>query len=381
MKNILLILVLLFSNTLVQGQGKDYQNPNSNLKKGYLSYLNKYETIKAEFREAKNVADYLPIGYSKKGDVDYTKYLQTAIDRNEDLVFPDFPIMISPRGLKLKRNSRLFFLKGSQLIIKPNSLTNYQALLIDGVSNVEIYFASIKGDRFRHKGSDGQWGMGIWINNSQNISIYGTKVVECWGDGIYIGNRNRHTSSNILIDGGIFDNNRRNGISIISGKNITVKNSLLSNANGQNPRSGIDIEPNTNADILEEITLDGITTFNNGIHGIIVSLGNLDGISRKNVSIIIDNHKDFGSAVGLGFSLTKPGKSRSSNLTGAIDVKNSFYNNPKNIFIKNYKGKRHLININFSNVSLKNSKGTRSFEGLKKKFLEDYRLNVDSEIR
>src|SRR5699024_9046472 len=106
-------------------------------------------------------------------------------------------------------------------------------------------------------------------------------------------------NENVKIINGVLDNNRRNGISIISGRNIEINNVFISNTNGQNPQSGIDIEPNSNDDILENIKLLNIETFNNTMNGIVVSIGNLSGQKKKELSIKIDNHKDTYSYLGL----------------------------------------------------------------------------------
>ncbi len=46
----------------------------------------------------------LPVGYVKNGTVDYTSYIQTAINNNSNLVFPAFPILINDKGLNIGSN-------------------------------------------------------------------------------------------------------------------------------------------------------------------------------------------------------------------------------------------------------------------------------------
>ncbi|WP_242268054.1 right-handed parallel beta-helix repeat-containing protein [Bacillus cereus group sp. BfR-BA-01352] len=69
-----------------------------------------------------------------------------------------------------------------------NNLTKYNILLCDGIRNVEIIGAIVKGDRENHDYSSGgthEWGHGIECKNScYNISIKNCEVSECTGDGL-----------------------------------------------------------------------------------------------------------------------------------------------------------------------------------------------------
>src|SRR5690606_22800228 len=114
------------------------------------------------------------------------------------------------------------------------------------------------GDRDDHTALDGEWGMGIGIRGSKNISIFFSDIKDCWGDGIYIGKMNSRDSENIVIHNSRIDNCRRNGISITSARNVNVSGALISNINGTPPMYGIDIEANNNDDNIEEIVLKDI---------------------------------------------------------------------------------------------------------------------------
>src|SRR5690606_13000285 len=165
----------------------------------------------------KSILEYLPKNYVKDGTIDYTGYIQKAIDENKNIVLPNFPILINDGGLKLKSNFNLFFQKESALIMKPSTKTKYSFFSLTEVDNVNIYNPTLLGDRKTHLSNKGEWGMGISIYGSTNVKIYNVNIKDTWGDGIYINsNKNKH-SYNVLIKNGYIDNARRNGISIISG--------------------------------------------------------------------------------------------------------------------------------------------------------------------
>lgn len=246
----------------------------------------------------------LPSNYKKDGSEDYTAYIQKAINENTTVLLPNFPILINDKGLQLKDNSTLLFDVNSQINLKASEKGGYTILGINNKKNVSIYNAKIVGDRNNHIGTTGEWGMGISINNASNINIYNSTIKNCWGDGIYIGGKS--FSSNINIVGGLIDNNRRNGISIISGDNILLQNLLISNSNGANPQTGIDLEPNTQQNKKLNVTLRSVVTFNNMLSGLAFHLDNFKGNEIENdVQISVDDYKDFYSRNGISYSNRK----------------------------------------------------------------------------
>lgn len=375
-------LLLIFCWIFQWGFAQHFSYRNIATKTSGINYT-QYTNIKdSEFKDATLVTKYFPTNFSVKGDKNYTIYLQKAIDENNILLMPDFPVLIDDRGLQLRSNTKIFFQKNSLLKLYSSKKSSYAVLKLDGVSDVSIYYPNIVGDRKRHLGKTGQWGMGIWINNSRNVKIFAPKIVDCWGDGIYLGNEGKKApNENILITNGILDNNRRNGISIISGRNIEINNVFISNTNGHNPQSGIDIEPNSNEDILEGINLLNIETFNNTMNGIVVSIGNLSGKKQRKVNINIDNHKDSYSYLGLSFLISRNNlASTMSNVSGTINLKNLTYNDPGFASLMTYKGKKNnKIAVNIENVKI--SKQNRRVHFNKEVFVENLNKGVQYKVQ
>jgi hypothetical protein len=265
----------------------------------------------------------------QNGSVDYTTYIQKGINENQFVKLPNFPILISEKGLSLKSNSILYFNQKSKLIITPNSLPKYQILDVRNIENVKIYNPKLVGDKNKHKGAAGEWGMGINIISSSNITIYNPEIINCWGDGIYISGVSTKESENIYVEGGLLDNNRRNGISIISGKNINISNLYIANTNGTLPMAGIDVEPNENDNTLEKINLTKINTFNNGDAGIAIILLNMIGKKYHDVDVNINSHKDTFSKYGLIMGGSKTGYKYPDDikpLGGSVNINNSQWN-------------------------------------------------------
>lgn len=377
MRKIVIILILgIFTQVLIAQPRSTYrQIPNEFLEK-YIFPREDFHSVRNNiFYDAIDITSYLPQKYSTEGNVDYTVFLQQAINNNIKVIMPNFPVLINSNGLKLRNNSKILFQENSRLIIKPNNKSRYHGVLIDNIEGVELYYAHIIGDKYEHHSTSGQWGMGIWIKHSNNIRIYNPVIKKCWGDGIYIGNERDIPSRMIYVYNAFLDDNRRNGISVTSGKNILIENALISNTNGQNPRSGIDIEPNSNEDVIENIVIESPITFNNAMHGIVISVGNLAGDLTKVVSVKVNNHIDYYSTIGLGLAVTRENLEYKNKLKGKIIINDPTYHSNSHSSVKTYRGKLHDVELSI------NMKGKPYFNSQMNDFLNKFKKGVESKIK
>lgn len=135
----------------------------------------------------------------------------------------------------------------------PTDKDNYFTLKIPAnVENVTIKNINFIGERNSHLGTTGEWGMGV-DSYGNNITLDNLKLINYWGDGIYIGAE----SGDVTIQNCHIDNNRRQGISVIEGNNITILNCTITNTNGTAPQAGIDFEPNNVNQKIKNIVVDG----------------------------------------------------------------------------------------------------------------------------
>lgn len=324
----ILVLVLLQINTSFSQNFKYKSIPKNyyvSIKDDNSSLLETTELRKIGYK----LINSLPLDFDKTGKKDYTDIIQKTINNNRIVIFPDFPLLINPKGLTLTSESKIVFSKKSKLLLMDNDKELYEVLRIHNVKNISLYFPNIVGDRKSHKGLKGEWGMGISIRGSENIKIFSPVIRNCWGDGIYIGT-GKQINRNILIKNALLDNNRRNGISVISVIGLDIINPLIANTNGARPMAGIDFEPNNNLEDLKQISVLNPITYNNSIRGILFALNNFYGTNEKNMDILIKNHIDDGSAYAMGFSLTKLKNESSSKKLGANKVVNGSIkiNNP-----------------------------------------------------
>ena len=145
----------------------------------------------------------------------------------------------------LRINSNTDIILNGDIYLKPNGFTHYNIIDIYGNDITLSGEGSIIGDRDRHCANEGEWGMGIMIRKSSNVTINDIIIKDCWGDCIYI----TEDSCKITIEKCTLVNSRRQGISIIDAKDIIIKDIIFSDIQGTSPEYAIDIEPNQNCSV------------------------------------------------------------------------------------------------------------------------------------
>lgn len=140
------------------------------------------------------------------------------------------------------------------LHLAPNGFKSYDMIRVVG-SNVKIHGkGSIIGDKTKHTGREGEWGMGIRLHGSRNVTISELTIADCWGDCIYIGGDSKKIQiSNCLLRG-----SRRQGISITKADGVTISNCKIANISGTNPQYAIDIEPNKRC-VVDNVLIENVT--------------------------------------------------------------------------------------------------------------------------
>ncbi|MBU2945666.1 PKD domain-containing protein [Zobellia uliginosa] len=118
------------------------------------------------------------------------------------------------------------------------------------------------------------------IDGGNNITVKDLILKDSGGDGMYIaGGYNANYSKNITLDNITCENNRRQGLSIISAEDVWIKNSEFNGSNGADPESGVDLEPNDASERLVNINFSNCKFSNNDSHGFLISVGKLTSSS------------------------------------------------------------------------------------------------------
>lgn len=139
------------------------------------------------------------------------------------------------------------------IMMQPNGFTNYYIVGLKGENIMLHGRGKIIGDKHTHKGTKGEWGMGVLLTQCNNVDIYDLTIKDCWGDCLYIGTK----STNVRINNCTLDHGRRQGISITSAGTVLIENCVISNVGGAAPEYAIDVEPNKN-DTVDSVIIRNV---------------------------------------------------------------------------------------------------------------------------
>ncbi|MFH1613740.1 MAG: right-handed parallel beta-helix repeat-containing protein [Planctomycetota bacterium] len=134
----------------------------------------------------------------------------------------------------------------------------------------------------------------------KDIQIYGLTTKDSGGDGIYLGEKSayeRRCCEDVNIVDVVCDNHYRQGISVSSAKNLTVKGCTFSNTIGTAPSAGIDFESNNEYNSLQNIVISDCNFVDNDAFGVLFVMGR----EIYDISITIEDcHIDGSDALGIG---------------------------------------------------------------------------------
>lgn len=129
--------------------------------------------------------------------------------------------------------------------------------------------------------------------NSASDTIIGLTVrnlilKKAGGDGMLLGDYAKGVN-NLLVEDVIFEDNRRQGISMAHVRNGVVRNCIFRNTRGTWPMSGIDLETHNNDEMLENILIDNCLFEDNKGAGIQINLWGTREVLEDNLTININN--------------------------------------------------------------------------------------------
>jgi hypothetical protein len=174
----------------------------------------------------------------------------------------------------------------------------------------------VLGDRNAYP--PGEYRHGVFINGATNVVIAGLQSSNNAGDGFYIGGNPGEPSQNIVLSGCLASNNRRQGLSIVSARNVYVVNCQFQYTQGTAPEFGIDLEPDYPNQFLDQIRILQPFTLANLGGGIAIYLENLNANSYP-IDIEILNHLSESESVSFATSGSPyaPGTIQYTAATGA----------------------------------------------------------------
>jgi len=228
---------------------------------------------------------------------DSTKALQAAINSGvKRLIVENMgqPWIVTP--LQLVSDQEIVFEEGTVVEAKKGQFkgTNDSLLRISLKENVTLtgHGATLRMHRWdydKEPYKKAEWRHVIDIRSSKNIKIVGLTLAESGGDGIYLGKaKTGVTNEAVQIKDVICDGNYRQGISVITAKDLLIEKTVMKNTAGTAPAAGIDFEPNRDDEELVNCLMRDCVAEDNQGCAYAFYLPNLTGKSKP-ISIRLEN--------------------------------------------------------------------------------------------
>ena len=266
------------------------------------------------------VVDVTDARYGAKGNgrTDDTAAIQDAINfvsksGGGTVYIPEGDYLIDTTArLRMRSNVTVKMEDDTVLEAIPSDKGSHYVFFVRDVENVNITGGTIVGDRYEHFGKGGNWGVGIGILGSKDVTIEGVHVQDFRGDGVYIG-ANKGKSEDITLYNVVSDNNVRQGVTIVDGDGIEIISSIFKNTNGARPAAGINIEPNNN-ELVTNVNIISSQSLDNESSGIVIS-ERASGIRNEINNVLVDGN----DVIGNGFDIRLNGVTDSQFTNNYID--------------------------------------------------------------
>lgn len=211
--------------------------------------------------------------------------------------FPDNSKVVLDSGVTITANAG-FGPLDKMLNIKSSNVS------IQGAGATTDVFKMRKSEYAAEHASDGsEYRHCLNIEGASNVTVTGISCNQSGGDGLYIGYGSQgQPSQNVTVTDSIFDQNFRQGFSLISGEHIFVYRCRFTNTGGTNPEAGLDIEPNTASEVVSDVHIEDSFSTGNAGPGVKLAFWKMDGTSHPVDLTILRHHSSSNQQSGYDFN-------------------------------------------------------------------------------
>jgi len=240
----------------------------------------------------------------------YTPYINQFLEKNKYVKFPAQTLTIGldpkdktqPVHLVINSGNRLYFPAGAKLVCPADMLTNGYMVMIQGKKDVFIDGINITGSKVNSNYKTSEYGSGICIFYSSDVTIVNATIKYSSGDGFAVRTNWGGQCGNIYVDKMLIDKATRAGMLITSTINGTYNNITIRNT-GETakdkilyPQNGLSFEPDNCESEYKDIVFNNLQTVNN--FGPVIGTANFANMNKnqncpsKKISVTISNWKD-----------------------------------------------------------------------------------------
>jgi hypothetical protein len=260
---------------------------------------------------------------------DSTTVLQAAINSGaKKLIIENSGVPWITDKLQLASNQEIVFEKGVVVQAKRGAFKGTGDSLFSAASKTNItltgHGATLKmwkqdyDDKSQYKHAE--WRHVLCFHSCARVRVTGLTLADSGGDGIYLGvARKGVPCSDVVIRDVACVNNYRQGISVISARNLLIERCVLKDTWGTAPEAGIDFEPNHESEELTNCVMRNCVSENNRGDAYVLYLRPMKAASKP-ISIRIENCRSVGCRRSAGFITGND--SDTAGVTGTMDFIN-----------------------------------------------------------
>lgn len=154
-----------------------------------------------------------------------------------------------------------------------------------------------------------EWRHAVSVHG-KGMTVKDLAILSSGGDGVYV-----NGASDVLLENLVCDDHHRQGISVISTKNLIIRKCRFTGTCGTPPACGTDLEPNLSRNNLENVSFEDCDFSDNASAGIYLYLGQLDSTSAP-LSIRFSGCTSYGNRThGINISGSSKGASPRGEIT------------------------------------------------------------------
>ena len=254
---------------------------------------------------------------------DSTRFLQAAIDSGAEKVVIDARHWIT-EPLRGRSNQELFFEDGAIVEAKKGayrdkndcvfSFPACSNVVIGGKGTIRMHHA----DYMKPPYAKAEWRHAINIIGSSGVRVWGLRLLNTGGDGVYVGGLYRLSARKYKLAGAVpncrdirledlyIDTNVRQGLSVTAVDGFVAERCVFKNTKGLPPQAGVDFEPNKPDNLMRGIVMRDCVFENNKGHGIELALGHNEAGKSVPFDMTFERCRTIGNATGVTVHNTRP---------------------------------------------------------------------------
>ena len=215
-----------------------------------------------------------------------TKCLQAAFDSGakkivvDKLDSPWLVDMVFPRS-----NTEIVFADGVVVCARPGSMirTVDNLFRCKGVTNLTLRgeggaVLKMRRDDYLDKTryQHGEHRHAVSLHNAENVVVRDLTIEDSGGDGVYVLNVKHALLENLHCSG-----HARQGTSIISADDVTIRNCVFTHTKGALPECGMDIEPGHSRFDVQRVLIENCVMCSNNCSGVAINVSALKDTNRR----------------------------------------------------------------------------------------------------